>query len=1201
MAPPDLPSPLAMEDIYRVAAELPAGKRPAYLEAVCEGRPEMRARIDRMLEVGGIAAFLQHGANETVPAEIETELAGLNPDEGGGRIGNYKLLQQIGEGGFGVVWMAEQIEPVRRRVALKILKLGMDTKEVIARFEQERQALAMMDHSNIAKVFDAGATPTGRPFFVMELVRGIKITDYCDQANLPTADRLALFIAVCRAVQHAHQKGIIHRDIKPSNILVTLHDGVPVPKVIDFGVAKATQSRALTDLTLFTQFEQMIGTPLYMSPEQAEMSGLDIDTRSDIYSLGVLLYELLTGRTPFDPEELMRKGYDEIRRVIREQEPQKPSTALSTMAVDARTTVAQHRQADSAKLLGLIRGDLDWIVMKALEKDRTRRYETASGLALDLQRHMQNEPVLARPPSFGYKAGKFVRKYRRGVIAAAAVLVALLAGLVASTVLYLGKRDALASESVQRQKAEASAQLAERNAQSEAAARQEAEAVSKYVTDIFQSPDPARDGRKITVAETLDRAARKLEADLASQPRQRARLQATLGETYAALGLPRDAIPLLEKSRDYCLATFGPEHSETLGAANNLAASYRDAGRLSEALKLQEEVLTLSRKALGPEHTDTIGSMSTLGLLYREAGRRDEALKLQEETLAFRRKALPPDDRDIGGAIHNLAISYHDAGRRDEALKMFEEALPLYRRAIGPEKPETLRAMSDLSESYKVAGRLEEALKMREELLELFRKVSGPEHPNTLQAKANLAESYNLAGRVEEALRMYEEVLALSLTVNGLEHPETLRTKINLAESYAHAGRQVEALKLREEVLAVRHEKLGPEHPGTLLATASVARSYAAVGRLDEARKLREEVLAIHRKVNREEHPETLVAMSDLAFSYAETGRQDEGLKLREEILALRRRVNGLEHPRTLEAMHEIVFSYAEMGRADEAITLREEVLALRRKVLGPEHPKTLAVWHGLVNAYYDANRRPEAEKLADDLLASLDENSHPREFASALRLRGGLRIRLRRWKEAAADNSRAVALDPEDQGVWYRLAPLLLHVGDTAGYRKHRQALLEKFRTTTALRTMERTARACLLIPVEGEELEAAGKLADAAATLARQHESRCYFQSTEGLAQYRQGKFSEAVSGLRDIVPERGDATLEIEIQTVLAMALHRLHQPVEARAALARASELVAAKLPRLDTGDLGATDWQETLIAHLLLREAQALLQVPDRDE
>src|SRR5450432_2777105 len=309
--------------------------------------------------------------------------------ESGDRIGNYKLLEQIGEGGCGVVYMAEQEQPVRRRVALKIIKLGMDTESVIARFGAERQALAMMEHPNIAKVLDAGATETGRPYFVMELVRGIPITEYCDSNKLSTRQRLELFIPVCRAVQHAHQKGIIHRDIKPSNVLVTMHDGVPVPKVIDFGIAKATEGR-LTDATVYTAYEQIIGTPAYMSPEQAELSGLDVDTRSDIYSLGVLLYELLTGKTPFDGKELVKSGLEEMRRTLREKEPQRPSTILTTLHGTELKATAEHRHAEPPKLISLRRGDLDWIVMKALEKDRTRRYETANGLAMDIERYLNN-------------------------------------------------------------------------------------------------------------------------------------------------------------------------------------------------------------------------------------------------------------------------------------------------------------------------------------------------------------------------------------------------------------------------------------------------------------------------------------------------------------------------------------------------------------------------------------------------------------------------------------------------------------------------------------------------------------------------------------------------------------------------------------------------------------------------------------------
>src|SRR5689334_6660478 len=384
-----------------------------------------------------LGAVLEPGLPTASGPTVQAET--LPAAEAHERIGRYKILQKLGEGGCGVVYMAEQTDPVRRRVALKVIKLGMDTRHVIARFEAERQALALMDHPNIAKVLDAGATETGRPYFVMELVKGIRTTDYCDQNHLSTAERLGLFTQVCHAIQHAHQKGIIHRDIKPSNILVTLHDGVPVPKVIDFGIAKATE-HPLTEKTVFTAFGLFMGTPAYMSPEQAELSGLDIDTRSDIYALGVLLYELLTGRTPFDAKELLQAGLDEMRRRIREDEPMRPSTRLSTMLDADLTQVAQQRRSEPAKLTRFIRGDLDWIVMKCLEKDRARRYETANGLAMDLRRHLNNEPVVARPPSAAYRFQKLVRRNKLAVAAVSAVAVALLLGLGLSTWLWLEAR-----------------------------------------------------------------------------------------------------------------------------------------------------------------------------------------------------------------------------------------------------------------------------------------------------------------------------------------------------------------------------------------------------------------------------------------------------------------------------------------------------------------------------------------------------------------------------------------------------------------------------------------------------------------------------------------------------------------------------------------------------------------------------------------
>jgi len=496
-----------VEEVFCAALDLrdPA-ERAAYVEQACAGDTALGRAVEELLsKQGDVEDFFGNGSPavgvavelaKTLPPQADigkpARQEALMDAEVGSRVGPYKLLQKIGEGGCGTVYMAEQEFPVRRRVALKIIKLGMDTKSVIARFEAERQALAMMDHPNIARVLDAGATETGRPYFVMELVRGVRITTYCDEKRLDTTQRLALFTQVCHALQHAHQKGIIHRDIKPSNILVTSNDHEPVPKVIDFGIAKATGGQLLTDKTIFTAYEQFVGTPAYMSPEQAEWSELDVDTRSDIYSLGVLLYELLTGKTPFDQKELLQAGIDSMRRTLRERDPHRPSTKLDGMREEELTQTALQRQAEPARLKSLLSGDLDWIVMKALEKDRTRRYQTANGLASDVLRLLNHEPVIARPPSRWYRLKKLVRRNRIVFAAGTAVVLALVVGLGAATYMFVRERQAR--------------QIASRALANEARLRHEAEAQSKITQaailisrDRFQEANDLVEGMDLPV------------------------------------------------------------------------------------------------------------------------------------------------------------------------------------------------------------------------------------------------------------------------------------------------------------------------------------------------------------------------------------------------------------------------------------------------------------------------------------------------------------------------------------------------------------------------------------------------------------------------------------------------------------------------------------------------------------------------------
>jgi serine/threonine protein kinase/tetratricopeptide (TPR) repeat protein len=921
-------------------------ERAAYLSQACGTDADLRQRVEAMLRDAA-------EADEFFGPEAAAH--GPSVTEGPGTvIGRFKLLQKIGEGGMGVVYMAEQREPVIRKVALKIIKLGMDTRQVVARFEAERQALALMDHPNIAKVLDGGVTSSGRPYFVMDLVPGLPITQFCDEANLSMHDRLELFLEVCSAIQHAHQKGVIHRDIKPSNILVTLHGDRPVPKVIDFGVAKAIQGR-LTEKTLFTQFQQFIGTPAYMSPEQASLSGLDIDTRSDIYALGVLLYELLTGRTPFDGNELLQAGLDEMRRTIQEKQPPRPSNRISTLQGEDLTTTARQRHTDPPRLVHLVRGDLDWIVMKALEKDRGRRYETANGLAADIKRHINCQPVVARPPSRLYEFQKTVRRHKFGFAAAALMTVVLVAatGISAWQAIRATRAQAMANQ-----------RLAD------------SEAISQFLSEVFRSPSPLRDGRTITVAETLSNATQKLETDLANQPARRAKLQSAIGVTYYGLGLFHEAIPLQEKVRDYYLAASGPESRDTLVATRRVANLYAQVGRLDEAIKMLAQVLTLSRKALGPEDPQTISAMSVLAGTYDIAGRWDEALKLRQELLQLRRKINGLENPITIEAMEELATSYMQLGRLPESIPLGEQVLTLSTKVLGPQSPQTVRCMFTLGASYYSAGRRIDARKLWEQALPLEEKVNGPEHPETLKVMMNLAFAYDDAGRPGDALELRQQALAINRKINGPEHPDTIAAMQGLAISYDRAGDHDKAVKLLEEAVALSRKKVGAKHPLTLSTMGNLSFVLYEAGHLDEARKLGEEVLALKREVLGVKHRDTLNAMENLAIFYDAVGRRDESLKLKEQILDLCLEVLGPKDPGTLEATSELTKGYAEAGRQDEVLKLSEKTLTLDRKALGSQDPVTLQAMNDLawIQATSDAaeNRNgTNAVFLAEEAVAA--------------------------------------------------------------------------------------------------------------------------------------------------------------------------------------------------------------------------------------
>jgi len=678
---------------------------------------------------------------------------------------------------MGEVWLAEQTRPVRRQVAIKVVKAGMDTAQVLARFDAERQALALMDHPAIARIFDGGSTPKGRPYFAMEYVRGEAITSYCDNNRLSIADRLELFIQLCDGVQHAHQKGIIHRDLKPSNVMVSIADGRATPHIIDFGIAKA-MTQPLTEQPLFTGIGGVVGTLDYMSPEQAAVSSSDIDTRSDVYSLGVLLYELLTGALPFDTTALREAGVDEFRRVIREQDPPKPSTRISTNPGDA-TTAAGRRRLVVAKLVRALRGDLDWITVKALEKDRARRYQTVNAMALDIRRHLNNEPVVAGPPNALYRTRKFVRRHRFGVVTGAAAVVA----LIGFTTLMAVQASRVARER-------------DRANQEAATARQ----VSDFLVGLFRVSDPNESrGRTTSARDILDRGARELEK-LRDQPDVHARLQTTIGTVYTNLGAYSAAAPLMEQSVATRRRTVGSDHPETLSAIHELANLYWYQNRFAEAEPLFTEVLERRRVVLGPEHRDTLLVEFDLGSLYGRQGRWSEAETLGRHTLAIQERVLGPDHRDTIGSQGNLAAYLNGQKRYAEAAELLLRVIDGRRRVLGSDHPSTLVSIGNLAFSYRMVGDFKRAEEIYLESIETNRRVNGDLHSRTSALRSNLASMYVKQGRYADAepvsMKAYEGFLA-GLGADNEQTQDEIKILIKIADGL---GKPAEARRWREKL-----------------------------------------------------------------------------------------------------------------------------------------------------------------------------------------------------------------------------------------------------------------------------------------------------------------------------------------------------------------------------------------------------------------
>ncbi len=972
----DIAKRLSAKEIFlRVMAVPSSADQQALLDNLCDGDLALQQKVDRLLAVSQhdaatnqldqiVSAFGIQSTRLGLPGVAEDDSVQESiPQPWVLRdVGPYRLLEQIGEGGFGTVYRAAQTTPVRRQVALKALRPGMNSGEVIARFEAERQALAMMEHPNIAKVLDGGTDVDGRPYFVMELVHGIPVTQFCDESRLNTEERLRLFIDICRAVQHAHQKGIIHRDLKPSNVLVTVHDGQAVPKVIDFGIAKALHQQ-LTDHTLHTGYRQMLGTPLYMSPEQAAMNGIDIDTRSDIYSLGVMLYELLTGTTPFTKELLSQASFDELRRIIREQDPPRPSSRITTLQNHARSTIADCRRIDQRRVGDILRGELDWIVMKAIEKQRERRYETASALAADVQRYLDDEPVLACPPSKWYRFTKAVRRQRVLLTTASLLVSALIIGLVGtSTQAYRANRaERLADQRFENER-KARLQAVEEKARADqekvradfeaASAKQAARiadeesafamAISKFLqydilaqSDVILQlesnhlPDP-----NITLATVLDRASKKIGARFAELPAVEGSLHYTIAQAYMELGKYTQAEP-------HCLR------------AVEIGRAHTDLSDLPE----------------------TARAIGLLGILRLHQHRLSEAEPLLLERYQRQTAFDDADEKEIRNALSQLVVLRFEQGRHAEAEVYAQQCLDLCRRTLGDEHRETLIAKSNLASQYEELGNEEKADAIFLEILNVRLRIWGEHHPDTLASLKKEGIRCDNKGEYAEARRIFEQVVSGYTQLYGTEHPLTLSAQANLGHVLNRLSQHDAAEQLLRKTLSSVEAAEGAEAAYSHVAYPFLASTVKNQGRLDEAHTILKQ--AHHAKLSLlgPDHREVIQLEFDQADLLRSMGRADEAVQLYHELIERSKTVLGAEHSILLTAQGNLAVLYFDIRAYDRALKILDELLPLRLKSRGPDALETLTAQINRGCVLNGLKRHSEARSQFLDVIQRIDKS----------------------------------------------------------------------------------------------------------------------------------------------------------------------------------------------------------------------------------